>query len=79
MKRMNGSKFEWFYYSIRKMKESGQLDRLWTKWSSKFKKTCLSTDQFKPVAMMDVFIVFVMLLAANALAVLISFLERSRG
>ena len=57
------------------MKESGQLDRVWKKWSSKFRKNCLASDESSPLAMTDVYMAFVLLLLAFGLAIILALVE----
>ena len=58
------------------MKESGQLNRLWNKWGSKFRTDCLANDNPVPLSMGDVYMAFVFLLMAFGFAVLLVVIEK---
>ena len=60
------------------MNENGQLNRWTKKWGSKFNQVqdCNSSDEAKPLAIRDVFVVFIMLLGAMAVTLLLVQLEK---
>ena len=51
------------------------MDRVWKKWSSKFRKNCLASDESSPLAMTDVYMAFVLLLLAFGLAIILALVE----
>ena len=79
IKFMTSFHYTIFCYSIGKMKESGQLDRVWKKWSSKFRKNCLASDESSPLAMTDVYMAFVLLLVAFGLAIILALVEKLKS
>lgn len=61
------------------MKESGQLHRIYKKWgvTNRFQQHCHSSlsDDIKPLAMRDVFVVFIMLMIAMGASLVLAQLE----
>ena len=60
------------------MKESGQLQRIFNKCGirQEFQQHCLSSEDGQGLAMKDVFVVFIMLLAAMVIALALLNLEK---
>ena len=64
-------------FSIKKMKESGRLDRMWKIYGKSLQKDCQSvSDDQKPLAMKDVFMAFVLLGSAAIVALVLLKLEK---
>ena len=57
------------------MKESGQLHRMHKKWYSRFRKDC-HPEEIRPLAIKDVFAVFVMLLVAFVMSTVLFYVEK---
>ena len=60
------------------MKEIGQLQRIFKKCGIRheFQQHCLSSEDGEPLAMRDVFVVFIMLLAAMIISLALLELEK---
>ena len=62
------------------MDESGQLDRMWSKWIGKMKKNYqVKKLGHEAIGMLDVFVLFVFLSGAMALSLLLAQLERLKN
>lgn len=72
--------FDWLFgicflsFSIKKISENGQLDKLWNKWRPHIESNCFP-KQAQPVGMESIFTGFILLLYLSAMSLVVLIVE----